>query len=627
MFQTTDPTTNAVTGTPNTPVDIPAGQSQTFVIALTPTSSFAPTVVEFNFSGTNTAPAATLARVNTLLLSASLTPVPDIVAVAVTDSGDGTLNASVSGEVAMARATVAGDLPSLNYKGVFTVALANLGLAGDRITVETTTNGASLPLSITVREINPMTAAIIGDNSRVISPGQTATFGIFVTATGAIPFDPAARRIFLEFRDSIGVVRGSTSVAITTRLGELIAKGAELFFNEKFDGNGRTCGTCHPADNNLTIDRAFVATLPPDDPLFVAESNPALAELENTRLLREFGLILENVDGFDKPGVMRGVPHTLALSTSVNSIAGPRTGWSGDGAPGDGSLRSFATGAVIQHFPKTLNREPGQDFRMPTEVELDAMEAFQLALGRKSDISLPLPLKGVGATVGQAIFLDNSLGKCNLCHVNAGAGVNLGGGNLGNVNFDTGVEDLPNQPARLTGEPNPLDGGFGRNPRPFPLGGFGDGTFSPPPLVEAADTPPFFHNNSIETIEDAVDFYNTPAFNNSVAAREIGGGINLDPTQVAAVAAFLRVINSLENIRSALHFQENALAPTDPILAQRLLELAAKELRDAIIVLEGGGLHPDAVAVLDEARSLTIQQRTQEAIAKTLQGRGLLRDP
>ena len=31
-------------------------------------------------------------------------------------------------------------------------------------------------------------------------------------------------------------------------------------------------------------------------------------------------------------------------------------------------------------------------------------------------------------------------------------------------------------------------------------------------LVEAADTPPFFHNNSAETIEDAVEFYTTDIF-------------------------------------------------------------------------------------------------------------------
>ena len=111
---------------------------------------------------------------------------------------------------------------------------------------------------------------------------------------------------------------------------ELIAKGKRIFFNETFSGNGRTCGTCHPAENNLTIDPAFIARLPNNDPLFVAEFIPALAKnFENPRLMREFGLILENLDGFedlDNKFVMRGVPHTLGMRVSVDSPQGPRTG-------------------------------------------------------------------------------------------------------------------------------------------------------------------------------------------------------------------------------------------------------------------------------------------------------------
>ena len=60
----------------------------------------------------------------------------------------------------------------------------------------------------------------------------------------------------------------------------LIEKGRRLFTEETFGGNGRTCATCHPADNNFTIDTAFIATLPPRDPLFVAEFNPKLRDLE-----------------------------------------------------------------------------------------------------------------------------------------------------------------------------------------------------------------------------------------------------------------------------------------------------------------------------------------------------------
>src|SRR6266704_2414136 len=405
------------------------------------------------------------------------------------------------------------------------------------------------------------------------------------------------------------------------RLSQLIAKGSDLFFNETFGGNGRTCGTCHPAENNFTIDPAFIATLPKDNPLFVAEFNPELKEnFENPALMREFGLILENLDGFDdlkNKFVMRGVPHTLGLRTSVQSPGGPRTGWSGDGAPGDGSLRSFATGAVIQHFTKTLSRVPGVDFRLPTEEELDALEVFMLSLGRQQDPALPLPLKGTVPKRGQGIFLDNRLGKCNLCHANAGATANFGGGNIGNANFNTGVENLPDQPADLTGERNPPDDGFGRP---------GDGTFNIPPLVEAADTGPFFHNNAIETIEGAVAFYDGEAFNNSPAGRALAAvdpnkvGIELDGTQIVAIAAFLRVINALENIRQTIELLESS---AEKGFAERkedreLLKRAVSETQDSIKVLDGGGLHPEAVAHLQKAKELA-----EKAACSIFRRRGL----
>ena len=387
---------------------------------------------------------------------------------------------------------------------------------------------------------------------------------------------------------------------------QLIDRGSDLFFNETFAGNGRTCGTCHPRENNLALDPAFIATLPADNPLFVAEFIPELkTNFENPRLMREFALILENLDGFDDLSsrfVMRGVPHVLALRNSVASAQGPRTGWSGDGAPGDRSLRSFATGAVIQHFTKTLNRVPGVDFRLPTPDELDAIEAFMLSLGRQEELALPLPLKGAVTRRGQEIFLDDSLGKCNVCHANAGANAAFGGGSAGNSNFNTGVENLPDQPARLTSERVPVDDGLDTP---------GDGTFNTPPIVEAADSGPFFHNNAIETIEGAVAFYNGKAFNDSPAGRFLAGsdpqgvGIRLDATQVIAVAAFLRVLNALENIRESLALLENAGGKgfLERRLAGELLERASVETNDGIRVLSGAGLHPLAVAQLELAQA------------------------
>lgn len=396
----------------------------------------------------------------------------------------------------------------------------------------------------------------------------------------------------------------------------LVAKGRELFFKETFDGNGRTCGTCHRAENNLTIDPAFIATLPKDDPLFIAENNPDLAkDFENPTLMRKRGLILENLDGTDKPGVMRGVPHVFSQRLSIDSkprnrfecfsdTLCPRTGWSGDGAPETEDLKAFAAGAVRQHFTKTTNRKVGIDFRAPTEDEEKALEAFQLSLGRQEELKLPLPLKSAEAIKGQEIF--NSTGKCFNCHFNAGANVPPGGSATGNLNFNTGVENLPDP----TGDFSQPDDGLGITPA-------GDGTFNTPSLVEAADTGPFFHNNSVDTIEGAVGFYNSDAFNNSPAGQFLSRGtggraITLDGTEVKAVAAFLRAINALDNIRE-LNKLLGAVAANVLLAGEHpadVVKRAVNDIDDAIMVLQDGGLHPDAVQQLQEARGLTEKAAT-----------------
>ncbi len=175
------------------------------------------------------------------------------------------------------------------------------------------------------------------------------------------------------------------------------------------------------------------------------------------------------------------------------------------------------------------------------------------------------------------------------------------GPDAGNLNFNTGVEDLPDQPQDLTDELVPPDDGFGTP---------GDGTFNTPSLVEAADSGPFFHNNSIETIEGAVAFYDGESFNNSPAGQLLiqatGSGIEIDGTQVVAIAAFLRVINALENIRQRIELLDKFAAKNFRTVkeAEALLDLALAETRDSSMVLKGGGLHPAAVQFLKESKRL-----------------------
>src|SRR4029079_6306708 len=81
----------------------------------------------------------------------------------------------------------------------------------------------------------------------------------------------------------------------------------------------------------------------------------------------------------------------------------------------------------------------------------------------------------------------------------------------------------------------------------------GNGTFSVPPLIEAADTGPFFHNNSAgPQIEDAVNFYGGFFFGISPAVQALdqrfGAPLEvLNADQAIKIARFLRVLNAAFN--------------------------------------------------------------------------------
>jgi hypothetical protein len=242
-------------------------------------------------------------------------------------------------------------------------------------------------------------------------------------------------------------------------------------------------------------------------------------------------------------------------------------GWSGDGAPGTGSLREFAIGAVRQHMTRTLNRREGLDFRLPTDEELTALEAYQLSLGRTQEIDLKkIVFNSPWVERGKLLFDtkenpvvggEAALGEtanCNGCHQNAGANSST---TSANPTRDTGVENSPDQGARWIAQNLAWDGGFGQAER-HDCGPkadqtcYGDGRFNTPPLIEAADTAPFFHNNSVNTLEEAVAFYRDDAFNRSPGSLTSAGHdrrVKLESSQVIAVALCLRSLNELENIR------------------------------------------------------------------------------
>ncbi|HWZ90101.1 MAG TPA: hypothetical protein VNW92_14660 [Polyangiaceae bacterium] len=442
------------------------------------------------------------------------------------------------------------------------------------------------------------------DKSLDVSPVGGVVFDldlVVVTRKGQLPTVSriaTGERTLLEkrfFREAAGQamdpVTGTRANFVETT-DPLVQRGAQLFFAETFGGNGRTCGTCHRLNDNLTIDANFIATLPASDPLFVSETNPALAQLEDAHVLRSRALILENTDGFSDPThrfTDRSPNHTFALGTTLDFLnqaffgypSSPprhRLGWGGDGAPGSGSLHEFAFGAIMQHLTKRLNRVPGTDFRIPTQAELDALEAFQLSTGRQHSPDVTrLGFRDATAQRGQALATSQTAGgKCSSCHFELQANAPNLNENF-NIGTDERVSDLP------------ADDGF-RQPLQTPIAQFVPNTgvpgvklFNVAPLIEAADTAPFFHNNSAATIEDAVAHYTSSFFANSPGSALVGG-ISLTNAQVQDIANFLRELNALENVRQVrkrmqfVHDNRSSGNTTILITAQRDAEDAIADL-------------------------------------------------
>jgi len=198
LYQTTDAATNLPTGTPDTPVDIPPGAAQTFVIALTPTGPFDLKEVAFTFACADTNSARIVSPLNTLSVGASSQPTADIVAIAVTPTNDGIVNIPNGGT------------------GVFALAVANIGasqpppcpqntcICGEDMGISYVNAYSGVPsLTIEICETNPGTGACLStpvlDLYRSLAATETATFSAFVQSSEVVPFDPAANRIDIWF--------------------------------------------------------------------------------------------------------------------------------------------------------------------------------------------------------------------------------------------------------------------------------------------------------------------------------------------------------------------------------------------------------------------------------------------
>ena len=260
------------------------------------------------------------------------------------------------------------------------------------------------------------------------------------------------------------------------------------------------------------------------------------------------------------------------------------------------------------------------------------MEAFQLSLGRQEDFYDlgAITLTNEIADRGRLNYLgeglpDGSL-NCNACHFNGGANTNpefdfsLSGvtptspdGTVDEANrsFAPRNEELLDQAGDIVDMANNLfDDGFGS----------GTDLFNVPTVIEAADTGPFFHSNTINTVEAMVAFYSSQRHLRD--GEILGAIVPLNGAQVTNVGAFLRVLNADENARSAIVLTEKAMELRRRSDRNVNLRLALAEIEDAMEVLDGGSLHyEDAFPLFEEANN-----KIERAIRARRGSRRLMQD-
>lgn len=201
-YSATNSTTNAVVGPLNPTLDIPAGQAQSYVFAISPTAALAEQDVKLRAACANHRPVAPVVGLNTLSFAATSTPTADIIALGATATGDGILH-----------------LGGINVPGAFPAASVNIGAAAT-LSVSVDTGATALPLTLSVCQTNPQSGACLSPAAQSVNVGfqtnATPTFAIFATASQTVAFDPANSRIFLRFRDLSGNLKGASSVAVRT---------------------------------------------------------------------------------------------------------------------------------------------------------------------------------------------------------------------------------------------------------------------------------------------------------------------------------------------------------------------------------------------------------------------------
>jgi cytochrome c peroxidase len=317
-------------------------------------------------------------------------------------------------------------------------------------------------------------------------------------------------------------------------------EGGRLFRKETFGGNGRTCETCHSRSTG-TLSPADVQTLllaRPSDPLFLHDGlddgvsgTSRIAEHATIRVVRP---LPPNIRIAEDPSatsvvLLRGIPTTLntpALDPALMYDLRAR------------NLSDQALGAVHDHAQNTVE---------PTAEQLALIAEFQRTDKRFFSSSVlqdfagggPAPVLPPGNTAseqrGRLMFVESEFapgstkGICALCHagpmLNRTSPFNFGappGARIANIGvsernllnlpeytfvIDNGSGDVRTVKMSDLGIPltNPRPPGVPPPSVRHPA--FFAGMFKIPSLWGVKTTAPYFHDNSVKTLDELAVFY------------------------------------------------------------------------------------------------------------------------
>jgi len=317
-------------------------------------------------------------------------------------------------------------------------------------------------------------------------------------------------------------------------------EGRRLFRKETFGGNGRTCETCHSRSTG-TLSPADVVKLlteDPGNPLFLHDGLDngisGVARIAEHATIRMVLPLPPNIRIAEDPSatsvvLLRGIPGTVntpALDPALMYDLRAR------------NLSDQALGAIHDHAQNTVEPTEEQlamiaEFQR-TDTRFFSSEELQDFAGGGPPPVLP-PGKTTSQQRGRLMFVETEFtpgstkGICALCHTGPmlnqtspfnrtsppgtrSANIGVSERNLLNLPeytflIDDGSGDV--QAVRLSDPGIPLT-----NPRPPGLPppfvrhpAFFAGMFKIPSLWGVKKTAPYFHDNSVKTLEELAAFY------------------------------------------------------------------------------------------------------------------------